>query len=268
MKPPKKIVVVGATSDVAQALVRKYAAVGAELCLVGRHPGHLDTLAKDALVRGAAACSTVALDLVHYADHENAVEAVWRNLKDVDLCVMAHGLLGNAAEAAADFAAAKSVIDVNFVSHVAWLTVMVPRLRAQGHPAKVVVLTSVAGDRGRKSNFVYGSAKGALSIYLQGLRATLHGSGIDVVTVKPGPMLTKMTAAMRPGALWISAERAADLLYRACEQGWGEIYLPGVWRAIMLIVRTIPERIFVRLGKVPPAPAAKPVVQAPLRRVK
>ena len=127
-------------------------------------------------------------------------------------------------------------------------TLHVYRHHALCSPVDIVVISSVAGDRGRKSNYVYGAAKGMVSIYMQGLRNRLHKSNVTVITIKPGFVSTPMTAAFKKGIVWISPERAAQDIRRAIRKGKDVVYVPWFWSWIMRVIRHIPERLFKRLG--------------------
>jgi short-subunit dehydrogenase len=242
----KKVIVLGATSAIAQATVRLLAARGASLYLVGRNAANLDAVAKDAATRGAAKVESQAVDLNDFNAHEGLVDAAYAALGGLDGVVLAHGVLGDQAEAQKSWAATEAVLRTNFLSAVSLLTPLANRFEAQ-KAGTLVVISSVAGDRGRQSNYVYGASKGALSIFLQGLRNRLARSGVAVVTVKPGFVDTPMTAGFEQGALFVTARRAGRAVYRAIERRRDVAYVPWFWRPIMLVIRAVPERIFKRL---------------------
>ncbi len=242
----KKVLVLGATSAIAQATVRLLAARGASLYLVGRNAERLEAVAKDARTRGAAKVESEAVDLDDLAQHEALVERAATALGGLDGALIAHGILGDQKVAERSFAETEKVLRTNFLSAVSLLTPLANRFEAQ-KAGTLVVISSVAGDRGRQSNYVYGASKGALSVFLQGLRNRLARSGVAVVTVKPGFVDTPMTADLKKNALFASPEKVARGMLRAADKGRNEVYLPGFWRLIMFIIRSIPEGVFKRM---------------------
>ena len=242
----KKVLVLGATSAIAQSTVRLLAARGASLFLVGRNAERLEAVAKDARTRGATRVETEALDLDDLAQHEALVERAATALGGLDGALLAHGILGNQEAAQRSYAEAEKVLRTNFLSAVSLLTPLANRFEAQ-KTGTLVVISSVAGDRGRQSNYVYGASKGALSVFLQGLRNRLARSGVAVVTVKPGFVDTPMTADIKKNALFATPEKVARGIVRAADSGKDEVYLPGFWGPIMFAIRGIPERIFKRM---------------------
>ena len=242
----KKVLVLGATSAIAQSTVRLLAARGASLYLVGRNPERLAAVAADARTRGAVQVEHEAMDLDALAGHEALVERAVAALGALDGVLLAHGILGDQEAAQRSYAEAEKVLRTNFLSAVSLLTPLANRFEAQ-RSGTLVVISSVAGDRGRQSNYIYGASKGALSVFLQGLRNRLARAGVAVVTVKPGFVDTPMTAAMKKNPLFASPERVARGILGAVEAGRDEVYLPGFWAPIMLGIRSIPERVFKRL---------------------
>lgn len=242
----KKVLVLGATSAIAQSTVRLLAARGASLYLVGRNPERLEAVAKDARTRGAAQVHTEALDLDDLARHEALVERAATALGGLDGALLAHGILGNQEAAQRSYAEAEKVLRTNFLSAVSLLTPLANRFEAQ-KSGTLVVISSVAGDRGRQSNYVYGASKGALSVFLQGLRNRLAHSGVAVVTVKPGFVDTPMTADVKKNALFATPDKVARGIVRAADARKDEVYLPGFWGPIMFAIRGIPERVFKRM---------------------
>ena len=242
----KKVLVLGATSAIAQATVRLLAARGASLYLVGRNAERLEAVAKDARTRGAAQVESEALDLDDCSRHEALVERATAALGGLDGALLAHGILGSQEAAQRSYAEAEKVFRTNFLSAVSLLTPLANHFEAR-HAGTLVVISSVAGDRGRQSNYVYGASKGALSVFLQGLRNRLARSGVAVVTVKPGFVDTPMTADLKKNALFATPEKVAHGILRAADKRRDEVYLPFFWRPIMFIIRSIPERVFKRL---------------------
>ncbi|MBI5136931.1 MAG: SDR family oxidoreductase [Nitrospirae bacterium] len=242
-----RILIVGATSAIAQATARLLAADGATLFLAGRDATHLGQIADDLTTRGAARVGTMALDLDHTMRHGELLDTATAHMEGLDVVLVAHGTLPDQAASQADWEVARQALETNFLNIAALLTLVANRLEAGRH-GTLCVIGSVAGDRGRRSNYVYGTAKGALAIFLQGLRNRLHPAGVRVVTIKPGFVDTPMTATFTKGPLWATPERVARGIHKALEKRGPEVvYLPGFWRVVMLVIRLIPEPLFKRL---------------------
>lgn len=243
----KRVLVLGATSAIAQATCRLLAARGASLFLVARNPAQLDAVAADLRTRGAARVGTRVLDLDDLASHAPLVEEAARTLDGLDGALLAHGVLGDQKRAEASWDEAQRILTTNFLSAASLLTHLANRFEAQ-RAGTLVAISSVAGDRGRQSNYVYGASKGALSVWLQGLRNRLARSGVAVVTVKPGFVDTPMTAGVPKNRLFASPDQVARGILRAADRHADVAYVPGFWRLIMLVIKLVPERIFKRLS--------------------
>jgi short-subunit dehydrogenase len=241
------IVIFGATSAIAEQAARVWAGRGDRLVLVGRNAEKLSAIAEDLKVRGATLAHALSLDLDQVDEHSALIAEIERQLGTIDVALIAHGKLGNQSEAEKNFSEAQSIWQTNFVSAASLMTLLAPLLEKQGS-GTIAAISSVAGDRGRKSNYVYGSAKGALSIFLSGLRNRLYSSGAHVVTIKPGFVDTPMTADFKKGPLWASSEKVGQGIVRAIDSKRSIVYLPGFWRLIMTIICSIPEMIFKRLS--------------------
>jgi short-subunit dehydrogenase len=242
----RKILVCGAASGIAEALGRRLAAEGCALALAGRNAERLAAMRGDLALRGAAAVHTYALDLRKTGCHAELIETAAAAMEGLDTLVLAHGILGDQEKAVADFAVARDVLETNFLSSVSLLTVAANRFAAQ-QSGQIVVFGSVAGDRGRQSNYVYGASKGALEIFCQGLRNRLAKRQVNILLVKPGFVDTAMTAHLPKNALFASPERVAADIHRAMRQRKDVIYTPGFWKWVMLAVRLIPEPVFKRM---------------------
>ncbi len=240
-----RTVVIGATSAIALATARQFASRGDELLLLARDQGRLDSIAADLRVRNAAAVDTGLFEAAADTNYEGLAQAIWE--QGIDCLLMAHGSLPDQAESQDDVVATRAEFETNGLSVISLLAAFAGRFEAQGH-GQIVVISSVAGDRGRQSNYVYGAAKAAVSAYLQGLRNRLNKSGVQVLTVKPGFVDTPMTAHLPKGALWAQPEQIAAGIMNGLEKGSDELYLPGFWRLIMLAIKSIPERIFKKLS--------------------
>jgi decaprenylphospho-beta-D-erythro-pentofuranosid-2-ulose 2-reductase len=242
-----RIAVLGATSGIAEAVARRYASRGAVLLLVGRNRARLEAVRDDLRVRGAARAEVLVEDLDAVDRHAALVDAAEALLGPADVVLLAQGALGDPAAYAADGAAAARVLHTNLVAPASLLTLFAARMEARGH-GTLAAIGSVAGDRGRASNYAYGAAKGGLALFLQGLRNRLARAGVAVLTVKPGFVDTPMTAHLPRNALFADPERVATCIVRALDRRRDVVYAPGFWRWIMLAVRAIPERLFKRLS--------------------
>jgi short-subunit dehydrogenase len=238
----RKVLLIGATSAIAQAVGRIYAARGDALLLIGRNEERLAAVAQDLRVRGAGRADFALADLDRVELHAQLVDGAWQAFGGFDVALIAHGLLGSQSEAERSTAALTSIITTNFTSAASLLTRLAAAFEAQGH-GTVAAIGSVAGDRGRQSNYAYGAAKGALAIFLDGLRHRLSRHGVKVVTIKPGFVDTPMTRDFPKGALWASPERVAAGIVRAIDRGASVAYVPGFWRGIMIVIRALPEWI-------------------------
>lgn len=241
-----RILVLGATSAIAQATARLLAEQGASLFLVARNAERLDAVAQDLRIRGASAVHSEVLDLDTVEAHEGLIRRADVALEGLDAALLAHGVLGDQEICETDFASAAALLHTNFVSPASLLTHLANLLEPRGR-GTLVVISSVAGDRGRQSNYVYGASKGGLTVWLQGLRNRLAPQGIRVLTVKPGFVDTPMTAHLPKNALFAQPEAIARGILRAVKGKRDVIYLPGLWRPIMTAVRALPEAVFKRL---------------------
>jgi len=245
-EPPQNILAVGATSTIAQQALRIWAARGARMILVARNGEKLRQVAEDLSVRGATVAEQVVADLADPSAPRAVLQRVRTGLDRLDLVFVAHGLFGDPGRAAVDAEEAERMLRVNFLSIVSLLTPLSLILERQGH-GRIAVISSVAGDRGRQSNYVYGAAKAGLNAFLQGLRNRLFASGVAVTTIKPGYVDTPMTAHMTKNRLFASPERVGRGICRAVDRRRDEVYLPPIWFWIMRLIRAIPEAIFKRL---------------------
>lgn len=242
----RRILIVGATSAIAEATARLFATRGDALCLVGRDAARLATIAADLGVRGAVRTATATLDVTDYAAHADVIALAERELGGLDTVLIAHGTLSDQAECEASVDALRREYDINALSVMALLTPIANRFAEQGF-GSIAVISSVAGDRGRMSNYVYGSAKAAVSAFVSGLRQRLQKSGVNVLTIKPGFVDTPMTKDFPKGALWAKPEAIAQGIVKAIDKGRSVVYLPWFWSLIMLIIRNVPEFVFKRV---------------------
>lgn len=243
----QKVLIIGATSAIAEASARLWAARHASLFLVGRRAEQLEVIAADLRVRGAALVECLVMDACDTAAHATMLDAAEAALGALDIALVAHGSLPDQKACEASVELTLKEIDTNALSVIALATRLGDRFEKQGN-GTLAVISSVAGDRGRQSNYVYGAAKGMVSLFLQGLRNRLEKTGVQVLTIKPGFVDTPMTAAFPKGALWAKPESIARGIVRAVDGKRDVVYLPGFWRLIMLIIRHIPERIFKKMS--------------------
>lgn len=244
---PKRIVILGATSAIAEATARLWAPGGARILLAGRNEARLNEIASDLKARGAAEAIDWPLDCAN-ADARAELGKMVDRLGGLDILLLAYGVLGEQAELERDPAAAARLIATNFSSAAAWCLAAAAVLEKQG-AGTLLVIGSVAGDRGRRSNFIYGATKGGLALLVEGIAHKLAPLGARAVIVKPGFVGTPMTAAIaNKGPLWAKPEAIATSIVRAGEKGGPEIYAPGFWRGIMLVIRSLPVAIFNKIN--------------------
>ena len=241
--PPSRVLVLGATSSIAIATMRLLAPNGARFFLVARRPERLEVVARDMLTRGAADVICEALDLDDTDAHPAMLAAAAEALDGIDLALIAHGVLGDQQEQQTNYAAAAALFQTNLLSAVSLITWLASYFEAQG-AGTLAVISSVAGDRGRKSNYVYGASKGALNIFLDGVRNRIDRSGAHVLTIRPGFVATPMTAHVAQGPLFAQPVQIGRGILKAIAGRNDVVYLPGFWRLIMFVIRNIPQRIF------------------------
>jgi short-subunit dehydrogenase len=241
-----RVLIVGATSAIADETAKAYARDGGRLFLTGRDAARLGSVRDDLLVRGAAQVETAQMDVTRIPSHRQVIDAAIAALGGLDVALIAHGTLPDQALCQQDVGETVDAMQVNFIATVALLTVLANYFEAQ-RSGCIAVITSVAGDRGRQSNYVYGAAKGGVDRFLQGMRNRLFRYGVAVVTIKPGLVETPMTAGMKKSLLFVSARRVGLGIHRAIERRRSVVYLPWFWRPIMAVIRCLPEDILKRL---------------------
>ncbi len=242
----EKVLILGATSAIGRALADRLAARGDRLLLAGRSEEELRRLAADLRIRHSARVEPLTLDALDFSSHESFVRRAVERLEGLDGVVWLIGQLGTQPADSHDPDAARRLIESNFTAAVSLLAPLANHLAEQGS-GFIVGFSSVAGDRGRQSNYAYGAAKGGLSLYLQGLRNRLDAKGVRVYTVKPGFVDTAMTYGMKGLFLVASPRRVAETTLRLLKRSAGVHYVPWFWRPIMWIIRLIPEPVFKRL---------------------
>ena len=242
-----KIAILGATSAIAHETAKCFAKDNAEFFLVGRSEAKLETIANDLKVRGAKRIDTYAVDLADLDLHQVLLDQTVATLGQIDVLLIAHGTLGNQQLCEQSITEMLKEFTNNCTSVISLLTLFANYFEQQKR-GTIAVISSVAGDRGRQSNYVYGTAKAAITAFLQGLRGRLAKSGVSVLTIKPGLIDTPMTADLKKGPLMASAHSVGEGIYKAIQHKKEVVYLPAFWLPIMFVVKSIPERIFKRLS--------------------
>jgi short-subunit dehydrogenase len=244
----KQVVILGATSAIAQQVARLLAADGVEMLLVGRSLERLELLRSDLQARGAAQVWLLVTDLVDAADPRSILMSARTKLPEFDTVLIAHGTLLEQEQTQIDPALARREIENNFTSVVALATAFAGHFEQRGG-GTLAVISSVAGDRGRKSNYVYGAAKAGVSVFLEGLAARVHASGVRVLDIKPGPVDTPMTVSLKKSALFATPQRVAADIYGALKSNKsGVVYTPWFWRWVMRAVRAVPTPLMRKLN--------------------
>ncbi len=235
----QNILIVGATSAVAAEVAVLYAGRGARLHLIGRSETKLKALVER--LQGEPVTTAMG-DFTDYAHNAVLVDQAISELGRIDVVLIAHGMLGDQLRSEVDFWEAKAQTDANYLSVLSFVIPLANHLEKQG-AGHLAVISSVAGDRGRPRNFTYGAAKGAITVYLQGLRSRLWPK-IGVHSIKLGPVHSPMTVDHPKNALFATCSQAAKSIIRAIERNQAEPYVPGFWAPIMFGVRNLPEALF------------------------
>jgi decaprenylphospho-beta-D-erythro-pentofuranosid-2-ulose 2-reductase len=238
-----RILIIGATSAVAEAVARRFAVSGAAIFCLARDEQKMEAVASSL---GGAVKGVCCFDFTDSALAREGIRRAVECLGGIDIALVAHGLLLDQEESEQDFALVKSTFEANCLSVIALLVPLCEVMKRQGS-GKIGVITSVAGDRGRPRNFTYGAAKGGLSIYLQGLRSSLWGSGVEIYDFRLGPVDTPMTTSHEKNFSFSTVDTVADLIMKAFGSKNYCCYLPGWWRFVMLVVRNLPESLFQKL---------------------
>lgn len=243
----QNILIIGATSGIAEAVARLYAEQGAGVFLVARNKDKLQTVSADLAARGAKEVQSFVMDANDSELLPQMMDAVWQAFNTIDLALVAHGTLPVQQRTETDIPYAITEFRTNAESAIACLAGLAQRFEPQGKGV-IAVIGSVAGDRGRGSNYLYGAAKAAIDTYASGLRARLSKRGVHVLTIKPGFVATSMTADLNlPEKLTATPESVARDIHRAISKRKDVLYTPWFWYWIMLIIRWIPAVIFKRM---------------------
>jgi decaprenylphospho-beta-D-erythro-pentofuranosid-2-ulose 2-reductase len=243
----QSVLVLGAGSDIAQATVRKLVARRARtIVLAVRDPESVATFADELRGLGATDVQTIPFDAHDTDRHPAMIDAVFARPGDVDLALLAFGVLGDPSEAERDAAVAIEIAQVNYLGTVSTAVPISQRMIDQGH-GTIVALSSVAGERVRRANFVYGSSKAGMDTFLHGLGDALVGTGVRVLVVRPGFVHTKMTEGMDAAPLSTTADAVADAVVRGLERGSETVWVPSSLRYLMSVLRHVPRPIFRKL---------------------
>jgi len=240
----KKILIIGATSAIAEATAQRYAKEGASLYLLARNEERLASLIADLKIRGASSATYALLDVNDRSRHEAVLKEVIKTLGTIDVALVAHGTFGDQKACEDDVERALLEFETNAVSTMALLTRLANLFEKQ-HGGTIAVISSVAGDRGRPSNYVYGTAKAAVTTFCEGLQARMFRSGVHVLIIKPGMVATPMTEGLTMPALLVAKpdQIAADIV-RAIEKKTDTLYTPWFWKYIMAGIIHLPSALF------------------------
>lgn len=242
----KNIYVFGATSNIAEETLKNYAKDAANFYLVGRDNAKLEIVKNDLLARGAGNIQTEQCDALDWDKHESTITNADKQLGQLDLIYIAHGTLPDTEAIRNKQMEVIKEFNINCTSVISLCTIASDYFEKKGS-GTIAVISSVAGERGRQSNFIYGAAKGGVSKYLEGLRNRLFEKGIKVITIKPGMVDSPMTKDMPKGLLFAKSSAVGKQIYKGINAGKDVMFVPGYWKIIMGIIKSIPESIFKKL---------------------
>jgi decaprenylphospho-beta-D-erythro-pentofuranosid-2-ulose 2-reductase len=246
---PQSVLVLGGTSEIARAVLRRLVANRTRtVVLAGRDAGGLRRAADELRADGASCVETAAFEAIDCASHCRLVNDVFDRHGDIDLVLVAFGVLGDQEEAERDPLVGARMAEVNYVASVSVGLAVAARLRAQGH-GNIVAMSSVAAERPRRANFVYGSSKAGMDAFFRGLGDSLRGSGARVLVVRPGFVRTRMTAGMTPLPFATTPDAVADSVVRGLATGAETVWVPGLLRGLMAVLRHLPGPIFRRVAR-------------------
>lgn len=244
----KKVLIIGATSAIACAAARKWANQGAEFFLVARNQEKLVQISADLMARGAAASTHHVMDATDVQAHAAMLQACLDTFRQIDIVLIAHGTLPDQQACEANVETALQEFANNGTSVIALLTILANHMALQ-RCGTLAVISSVAADRGRPSNYLYGSAKAAVSTFCEGLRARLYKAGVHLITIKPGFVDTPMTQGLKlPKALVASADTVGGIIVAHIERKTDVLYVPRFWTLIMMIIRNVPQFVFKKIN--------------------
>jgi len=242
----KKILIVGATSAIAEATARIWAQRGDELFLVARNQERLKVIAEDLKVRGSSGVHSYCMDANNFEEYLPMLDKAFGMFGKIDILLIAHGTLSNQKACEHSVELTMQEIKTNALSAIALMTHFANRFENQ-RSGTIAVISSVAGDRGRASNYVYGSAKAMVTTFTSGLRQRLYKSGVSVVVFKPGFVDTPMTVDFKKGLLWSKPAVVAKKIVRAIDKRKDEVYIPIFWWVVMAVIKAIPQIFFSKI---------------------
>lgn len=242
----KKILIFGATSAIAEQCARIWAARGESLYLVARNDDRLKTIASDIEIRGASRVLSCRMDVNDMGQHAKLIDEAVAALGGIDVVLIAHGTLADQNSCERSVEETMMEIQTNALSSISLLTLTANHLETK-RQGTIAIISSVAGDRGRASNYIYGAAKAMVTAFTSGLRQRLYKSDVAVVTIKPGFVDTPMTTGFQKGLMWVKPETVAPKIVTAIDKRKAEVYIPKFWWVIMLVIKIIPNTIFQRL---------------------
>ncbi len=238
----KKTVIIGATSAIAQAIARQLADQGDNLFLIARNDAHLKMVADDIAVRSQYHCEAMIFDAIDYKKIGECVSAANKALGGIDNVIIVHGVLPDQVACESDFEESVKEFQINATSYIGLATAFADYFKKQ-KSGTLVLFSSCAGDRGRASNYLYGAAKAAVSIFAAGLRASLYKHNVYVMTVKPGFVDTPMTKDFKKGLLWATPLQVSSRVVKAMHQKKSVVYAPFFWRYILWVIRCLPDKM-------------------------
>lgn len=239
----ENLLVYGASSAIIQATLRHFARENCSFTLVARNSTRLDSVANDLKTLGSPKVDVIVADLNNFDQHEGIWKKTLDSMGTVHRVLIGHGTLSQQGLCEKDYPTAEVELKTNFLSIVSILTPIINHMEADGM-GQIAVISSVAGDRGRQSNYIYGSAKAGLSAFLSGVRQRLAKSGVNVLTIKPGFVDTPMTHDVKKNPLFAKPEKVGQEIYFAMKKNKNSIYTPSIWAFIMTVIKVIPERLF------------------------
>jgi decaprenylphospho-beta-D-erythro-pentofuranosid-2-ulose 2-reductase len=243
----QSVLVLGGGSDIARATLRELVQRRTRtIVLAARDPGALEPVAAELRGAGATTVETVAFDARDTSSHDAFVDGLFERFGDLDVALLTFGVLGDQEQAEHDGRAAVDIAEVNYVGSVSVAVPIAQRMRTQGH-GTIVALSSVAGERARRSNFVYGSSKAGMDAFFQGLGDSLVGSGVKVMIVRPGFVHTKMTEGMDAAPLSTTPEAVAAAIVHGLARGRETVWVPPTLRYVMSVLRHVPRPVFRKL---------------------
>ncbi|MDC1067563.1 SDR family oxidoreductase [Candidatus Kapabacteria bacterium] len=248
MNKIKKILIFGASSKIAQETAKNFNQEGTQLYLAGSNLQKLEIVRDDLKVRSPKATFYLEqINALEFDKHNQLIENAKTKMDGLDCVLIAHGTLPENDEIRKDHIKTLHHFNINCTSVISLSTIAATNFEKQGY-GTLAVISSVAGERGRQSNYIYGSAKGGVSLFLQGLRNRLINSNVNILTIKPGPTDTPMTTNMKKGLLFAKADAVGKSIHSAILNGKDVLYTPWFWRYIMAIIKAVPESIFKKMS--------------------